>query len=230
MRKKRWSSFTPAANSGAEPSSVRRAAAPPFPYRRYLCQLDDRMLLALMPGGHPLAVHEFMSRYDVALILPEAYRILGNRADAEDLCSELRVRLLTMKSEPERDGEGGWPPAHAKRWLLTVLRRLALDMKRSRDAEWQRRSHQREWLRMPPTPYEETRRAEVEGRVEELLSELSRDEGQAIRLLICRDLPAAEACRQAHVSRSTIYRRRDRALSRLRSVRGLRRLLGQGNG
>ena len=79
-------------------------------------------------------LHTAMERYG-----PAVYRLalcrLQNRADAEDVCQEVFLRLL-------RRGDPAWEAEHLKAWLLrTALQRCA-DVKRR-------------WLRHPVLPLEE---------------------------------------------------------------------------
>lgn len=53
---------------------------------------------------------------------------------------------------------------------------------------------------------------------------LTREEREAVQLLICRDLPVSVACKAIGVSKATLYRRRDRALTRLSQRAQLREL------
>jgi RNA polymerase sigma factor (sigma-70 family) len=191
---------------------------------RSLRHVDDGHLVTRIRSGHPLAVVELVRRYDEILIHPGAYRVLGNWADAEDVCSELVVRLLALSMKRDREDQAGWPPADVPAWLATVVRRLAVDMKRSRDAEWERRVHQPEPCAKESMPYENAEVREVVRRLEEGLHDLTKEEREAVQLLICRDVPVRVACKAAGVSKATLYRRRDRALVRLRQSGRLRKL------
>lgn len=97
------------------------AAAP-----RSLRHVDDQHLVTRIGAGHARAVVELVRRYDEIRILPEAYRILGNWADAEEVRSELVARLLALSMKRDHELQAGWPPADVPAWLATVVRRLAV--------------------------------------------------------------------------------------------------------
>jgi RNA polymerase sigma-70 factor (ECF subfamily) len=191
---------------------------------RSLRHVDDRHLVTRIGAGSARAVVELVRRYDEIRILPEAYRILDNWADAEEVRSELVARLLALSMKRDHELQAGWPPADVPAWLVTVVRRLAVDMKRSRDAEWERRVHQRSWVPSVVMPEEESEFRDLVRCVDEGLDSLPPVEREALQLLVRRDLPIKVACKAAGVSKPTLYRRRDRALARLRQSERLRRL------
>lgn len=85
----------------------------------------DDALLVLFANGDPLAARQLTARlgprtYSVAL------RVLGNRAEAEDVAQEAMMRLWRMAPD--------WQPGAAKvtTWLYRVTLNLCLDLKRRR--------------------------------------------------------------------------------------------------
>jgi DNA-directed RNA polymerase specialized sigma24 family protein len=134
---------------------------------RSLRHVDDGRLVAQIGSGSALAVFELVRRYDQILIVHEAYQVLSNWADAEEVRSELVARLLAMSMKRDQEQQAGWPPADVRKWLVTVVTRLAVDMKRSRDAEWERRVYQSTWLTRESTPHEESEAGELVSRLEE---------------------------------------------------------------
>jgi RNA polymerase sigma factor (sigma-70 family) len=197
---------------------------------RSLRHVDDQHLVTRIGAGDAPAVVELVRRYDQALILPEAYRVLDNWADAEEVRSELVARLLALSMGQGQEHQAGWPPARVPKWLATVVRHLAVDMKRRRDAEWERRVHQRTWLTRESTPHEEAEVGELVRGIKESLRGLTKEEREAVQLLICRDVPVDVACKAAGVSKATLNRRRDQALARLRQNERLRQLLEDTSG
>jgi RNA polymerase sigma factor (sigma-70 family) len=181
-------------------------------------------LVARIAAGSATAAVELMRRYEETVILPQAYRTLGNSADSEDVRSELVVRLLDLSMKREQRSHAEWPSSHVAKWLGTVVKRLAVDMKRRRDAECDRRVHESTWLAKESTPYQQAEVHELARRIEEGLHSLPEKDREAIQMLICRDMPVDVACKAAGVSRATLYRRRDRALAQLRQSSRLRRL------
>jgi RNA polymerase sigma factor (sigma-70 family) len=185
-------------------------------------RLDDRAVCRRIACGDGLAAFELVRRYEVHLIIPVARRILGNTLDAEDVASSLLVRLLSRA----RYGAGpGWPPTSVHEWLSTVVTRLAIDAKRSRDAECSRRSHQDDWFEPASSPAEEAERHEIQQRIRGAVHALPQREREAIELLDLTDLPAREAAEKTGVSRTTLWRYRSQALIRMRENRMLQRLI-----
>jgi RNA polymerase sigma-70 factor (ECF subfamily) len=85
--------------------------------------ISDEALLVLFANGDPLATRELTDR-----LAPRAYRLayrlLGDRAEAEDVTQEAMVKL--WKIAPD------WRTGQAKpgTWLYTVTRNLCLDRMR----------------------------------------------------------------------------------------------------
>lgn len=181
---------------------------------RSLRDLDERVLLLRIEAGDVPAAAEFVRRYEKGLILPAAYRILRNRADAQELPGAVFLRLLNLKEG--RAEKSAWPPEHVPAWLKTLVEHLALDMKRSRDAERKRHVHQYGWSRPAALPDEEAERSEMRRQLAHRLADLTAEEREVIDLQIVHDLPVARVCELTGMSRATVYRLRERGLKRLR--------------
>jgi RNA polymerase sigma-70 factor (ECF subfamily) len=183
--------------------------------------LDDSAVLRRIATGDGLAAFEFVRRYEHRLIVPVAERILGNSADAQEVVSTLLMRLLAFE---RYSTDGSWPPSKVGEWLTTVVTRLALDAKRTRDAEWSRRRRQKDWFDRASMPGEEAEFHELRHRVLDALRALPQQEREAIVLFDLEDLPVAAACEKMSVSRATLYRYRSQGLNRLRDSATLRHL------
>jgi RNA polymerase sigma-70 factor (ECF subfamily) len=180
-------------------------------------------LIEQIGAGNRIAAFEFVRRYEAPVILPVASRILGNAADAEEVRSQVLLRLLNIAAEALLPDQGAaWRPEKPKAWLRATTSRSAIDLKRSRDAERARRKLQVDWLQPPCTPLDEAEEVELSGHVHEALAEVPPLEREALDLLVLQGLSAEAACQEAGVSRRTLYRRRASALERLRAMEKLR--------
>lgn len=103
----------------ADSTSKRRAAevVPAGP--------SDAALLAAFAGGHRPAALELTQRL-TPRVLGQAYRMLGNQAEAEDVAQEAFLRL--WKIAPEWEAER----AQVSTWLYRVVANLCTDRLRKR--------------------------------------------------------------------------------------------------
>jgi RNA polymerase sigma-70 factor, ECF subfamily len=85
---------------------------------------DDRELIQRMASKDANALDAFYSRYN-RLAFSLIFRILGNRADAEDVLSDVFWQIWQQSSR--YDSTRGKPVA----WLLTISRTRAIDRLRS---------------------------------------------------------------------------------------------------
>jgi len=85
-----------------------------------LDQLQDDALMVLFANGEPAAARILTSRL-LPRVLNHAARILGDRAEAEDVAQEAMLRLWRAAAE--------WQPGGAKpsTWLYRVTANLAVD-------------------------------------------------------------------------------------------------------
>ena len=86
--------------------------------------MDDRELAARLRRGDAAALSALYDRY-ARVVLALVLRIVGNRAEAEDLLQE--VFLQAWRRAPEYDPQRGSFSA----WLFTIARNRALDVVRS---------------------------------------------------------------------------------------------------
>lgn len=87
--------------------------------------VDDDVLIARYAAGDPAAARALTLRL-VPRVMGYAFRLLGDRAEAEDLAQEAMLRL--WRAAP------GWRPGEAKitTWLYRVVTNLATDRLRAR--------------------------------------------------------------------------------------------------
>src|SRR3954453_21607596 len=81
----------------------------------------DERLLETWRAGDPRAFEVLFDRYNDRLVA-YAFRLLGRREEAEEVCVEAFVRLV----------EGRTPSGPLGAWLFTVAHRRALDRLRKR--------------------------------------------------------------------------------------------------
>jgi len=85
---------------------------------------DDRALLASIGRGDHRAFHVLMSRH-MPFVLALAQRVLGSRADADEVAQEAFLRVWTTAPRWRADGE-----AQFRTWLYRVAVNLCLDRRR----------------------------------------------------------------------------------------------------
>ncbi|MCG9895547.1 MAG: sigma-70 family RNA polymerase sigma factor [Fimbriimonadaceae bacterium] len=157
-----------------------------FLERRYLKALAEGDTSAL-EGLHAL-YGERIFRY--------AYRMLGNRTDAEDATSETFLRVLRRAHELKADGA-------FRTWLFRIARNLCIDKMR-----------QHKLLELPPeahyTGTEEKSALRVT--VQQALKDLPQEYQDPLRLCDLEDLSAKEAAQVLDISvpalKSRLYRGR----------------------
>lgn len=88
----------------------------------YMAEQTDEQLMALVAKGDERAFKGLAQRH-VGLTIGLAYRLVGNRADAEEIAQEAMLRVWTQAPR--------WQP-HAKfrTWLYRVVTNLAIDRRR----------------------------------------------------------------------------------------------------
>ncbi|TMV66653.1 sigma-70 family RNA polymerase sigma factor, partial [Thioclava sp. BHET1] len=90
-----------------------------------LAEVSDDALLLLYAGGDTEAARLLSSRL-APLCLRVAYRLLGDRAEAEDVTQEAMLRLWKIASD-WRSGE-----AKVSTWIYRVVTNLCTDQLRKR--------------------------------------------------------------------------------------------------
>lgn len=179
---------------------------------RPLQRATDDHLCELIEKRDPYAGYELLRRYYPCVVLPEALRVLADLADAEEVRSDLLLKLLRGPTDLAWE----WPPSNVREWLKTVTFRLALDLKRSRDSELSRRAKQSEWLPACRLPDDLAARKELQESLAAAVRDLPVEEREAVEYLVLRDLPVRDTCEILDSSRRTLLRRRAAGLARLR--------------
>ncbi len=95
--------------------------------RADLCDTDDRTLMARVGCGSHDAFQTLMHRH-MAFVLGLAQRLVGQRADADEIAQEAFLRVWTTAPSWRPDGA-----AQFRTWLYRVVVNLCLDRRR-RDA------------------------------------------------------------------------------------------------
>jgi len=90
-----------------------------------LATVPDEALLTLFANGDAAAARALTARF-TPVVMAHAYRLLGDRAEAEDVAQEAMMRLWKIASEWRR-GE-----AKVTTWLYRVVANLATDRLRKR--------------------------------------------------------------------------------------------------
>jgi RNA polymerase sigma-70 factor (ECF subfamily) len=161
----------------------------------------DAQALADIYDGHAGPVYGYL------------YRLLGDPAQAEDLTSEVFLRLLQVL------GTNREPRDRIDGWLYRVAHNLAMD-------------HFRRQKKAPAVPLEENLVAEdrqptdvVEERqtrqqLRACIHRLTSDQQRVVLLRFAEDLPLAEVARLMGKSEGAVKTLQHRALSRLRKLVG----------
>jgi len=132
-----------------------------------LDEKDDRELIQRMASKDADALDAFYTRYN-RLSFSLIFRILGNRADAEDVLSDVFWQVWQQSSR--YDSSRGKPVA----WLLTISRTRAIDRLRTTSRQQMETQVEEAQLAPPssaaePDPFV---RADVRGAVQEALQSL----------------------------------------------------------
>jgi RNA polymerase sigma-70 factor (ECF subfamily) len=95
--------------------------------RPQVATIPDRELIERIAAGNGLAMQALCARYN-ARIFRYALRLVGSRADAEDVVSD--VFLDVWRKAGTFEGR-----AEVSTWLIRIARNKAIDMRNSRSAE-----------------------------------------------------------------------------------------------
>jgi RNA polymerase sigma-70 factor (ECF subfamily) len=177
---------------------------------------EDRELAARLRRGDPAALEGLYDRYS-GLVLALLLRIVGSRAEAEDLLQE--VFLQAWRRAPEYDPQRGSFSA----WLFTIARNRALDVVRSPRHRMQVEGAEREEAAPPDpvaagTPEESTALRERATLVRGALAELSPPQREAIELAYYGGLTHTEIASKTGEPLGTVKSRISQAAARLRAA------------
>src|SRR5262252_5768904 len=129
----------------------------------------DVVTLRACRAGEAKAIRAFVGHYQRS-VLAFLSRSLGSGMPIEDLGQEVFLRAARML--PDFDVEG---PARVSTWLLTIARRLAIDVRRQRRLRIQSLSEELA-VADPATPETERRRMEIGRALEAAASQLPDDQ------------------------------------------------------
>ncbi len=155
---------------------------------------EKRWLNALIEGD-PTALGGIYDLYSER-IFRYAYRMLGNRSDAEDATAETFLRVMRRSSELRADGA-------FRTWLFRITRNLCIDKLR-----------QAKLMDLPPDmQYSGSEdRSALRVTVQQALSELPTEYREPIILCDLEEMPAREAAEVLRISlaalKSRLYRGR----------------------
>lgn len=164
--------------------------------------LSDSLLLERINQGDTASFETvFYEHYDRVYGL--LFRLVGNRAEAEDLTQEVFVKLYKQTFRPGQDH-------NISAWLYRVATNIGYNAVRGRKRRWQRNTKLLpDPTDKPLTPAEKVSQAETRAVVQTALAQLKPQQGQ---LLLLRQMglsyaELAEACNVAPGSVGTLLRR-----------------------
>jgi RNA polymerase sigma-70 factor (ECF subfamily) len=173
----------------------------------------DEHLIALVAGGDPDAVGGLYDRH-AAVLLAVAFRILGSRADAEDVVHDAFASL------PDRSRHYAVERGSVAAWLIILVRNLCLDRLRRRGVRAALVRESPQVLHPPPAGDPElaadtARRVE---RVRAALESLPPVQQNTLRTAFFEGLSYSEIAAREGISLGTVKSRAARALAALREA------------
>lgn len=171
-------------------------------------QPPDRDLVAQAAGGDEQAIAALYDRYGSALYAV-AYRIVGQRADAEDVVVEALAQAWreATRFEASRGSVAGWLTMIARSRALDVVRARARRERITATAaadQSQGSPAMGDWQADPADSYDHTERR---GRVQKALQTLSPPQRQAIELAYFEGLSQSEIAERLQEPLGTIKTR-----------------------
>jgi RNA polymerase sigma-70 factor (ECF subfamily) len=164
-------------------------------------------LLSRCQAGEPAALRVFVEHYQRA-VFALLSRIIGRRAEVEDLAQETFLRAI--RALPAFEVRGA---ARLSTWLLTIATRLALDVCRKRSRErWSSLSDE---PALAVTPEQDAQRAELRGALASAVAELPDDQRAAFVLAEFHGFAIEDIAAALQTPKSTIKTRLFRARAKL---------------
>jgi RNA polymerase sigma-70 factor (ECF subfamily) len=167
--------------------------------------LAEKRWLTTLERGDPSALGGLYEVYGER-IFRYAYRMLGNRADAEDATAETFLRVMRRSGELRADGA-------FRTWLFRITRNLCID-----------RMRQQKLMELPPdAQYSGSEeRSALRVTVQQALSELPQEYVEPLVLCDLEDLSTQEAADILKISlpalKSRLYRARRALRDKLGSI------------
>ncbi len=184
----------------------------------HLPALDDRALLQRVAGKDADAFEAFYDRHVVAAYAL-AYRIVGSKQPADDVCQEAFLALWRSANRYDpRQGE-------ARSWLLTVVRNRAIDHLRRVTRTKDREVADEALAERHAAPADQDTQATAlrhaaAGEARELLGELSEDQRRVIELSFYSGYSHSEISALLELPLGTVKARMKRGLTKMRTVLG----------
>ncbi len=156
----------------------------------------DRVLIAQIAEGSHEAFHGLMGRH-LPFVLELAQRLVGRRADADEIAQEAFLRVWTRAPHWRADGE-----AKFRTWLYRVVVNLCLDRRRQRVSL---PLEEADAICDPaPDGLEQAARGEISRLVARALDGLPAKQRAAIILCYYSEVGGEEAARLLNVSQSAL--------------------------
>lgn len=171
----------------------------------------DLALLVRLAAGEPQAMRQLVARKLPAL-LALAQRMLGDRAEAEDVAQEALVRV--WQNAPF------WRPGRARfeSWLYRVALNLCLDRLRARHEQSAHEVHLPEKADSAPAPIEWLADRQRSAQIKAALEKLSPRQRQALVLQYFQGLPLADVASLMDLSEEALESLLIRARRKLRGL------------
>ncbi|WP_246851939.1 sigma-70 family RNA polymerase sigma factor [Patulibacter sp. SYSU D01012] len=192
----------------------RKLAAQMAPPPEHLTSLSDGELLARVAKTDPEAFEVLYDRM-ASPAFGLAYRIVGAKAAADDVCQE--AFLSVWRSAARYDARLGNP----RSWVLAVVRNRAIDHLRRHARTKEREVGDEALAERHPAPQDQGTEAQALRRTEaadtrELMNELSDDQRQVIELSFYGGLSHSEIASKLELPLGTVKARMNRGLARMR--------------
>jgi RNA polymerase sigma-70 factor (ECF subfamily) len=177
----------------------------------------DRNTLTRCTRNDPLAFRAFVVHYERA-VFALLSRIVGPRADVEDLAQEAFLRAYRAFATFDLEST-----SRPSAWILTIATRLAIDAKRRQAPTVAREDDRIDGVRDDATPETEHARRELGRAISAAGAELSPDHRAVFVLAEFHDLSIAEIAAALGVPENTaktrLFRARQHMRERLESMR-----------
>ncbi|MGE4428427.1 MAG: RNA polymerase sigma factor [Solirubrobacteraceae bacterium] len=181
----------------------------------HLAELPDGELMARVTATDPDAFEVFYDRH-VTAAFALAYRIVGSRQAADDVCQE--AFLAVWRSASRYDAGLG----EVRSWLLTVVRNRAIDHLRKVTRNKEHEVHDEALAERHPAParegteHEALRRTEAEA-TRTLLERLNAEQRRVIELAFYSGYSHSEIAEMLVLPLGTVKARINRGLARMRT-------------
>lgn len=171
---------------------------------------SDRELLQQIREYDALALAEAYDRY-AEPIYRYLYRYLGDAAQAEDLTSEVFLKLLSVLDTPRA------PRDQIQGWLYRVAHNLAMDWFRQRAKEGNVGSNEA-LLEEDNSPLAELEKRQARGQLRAAIRELTADQQRVLLLRFGQGFKIAEVSQLIGKSEGAVKILQHRAIRRLRTL------------